>query len=183
MHTEERRAKILARIQSAKAPVSGAALAREFSVSRQIVVGDIAILRAMGTEVYATPRGYLIPENAVRDQPCYATIACHHGREGLADELRIIVDHGGRIRDVIVEHPLYGEIRADLLLSTRHEVEEFLAKMEDSQANPLLIITGGVHLHTIEVPDQEALKRIKEKLREKHILADGSMPKDHADLK
>ena len=170
MHTEERRAKILARIQSSPAPVSGAALAKEFSVSRQIVVGDIAILRAMGTAVYATPRGYLIPETAVRELPCYATITCEHGMDGLADELRIIVDHGGKVRDVIVEHPLYGEIRADLLLSTRHEVEQFLEKMQGSRANPLLIITGGVHLHTIEVPNPEALARIKEKLREKHIL-------------
>lgn len=171
MNTEERRAKLLERLKEAQEPVSGSVLAREFAVSRQIIVGDISIIRAMGTKVYATPRGYLIPESG-EIANVLATISCRHDGRGLRRELDIIVDNGGRIRDVIVEHPLYGEIRVDLLLNTRRDVAEFIRRMEQCQAQPLLIVTGGIHLHTIEVPDEATLLAIKEELRAEHILVE-----------
>ena len=46
MDAQERRQAIARRLERARSPVSATALAREFSVSRQIIVGDVALLRA-----------------------------------------------------------------------------------------------------------------------------------------
>jgi transcriptional regulator of NAD metabolism len=137
------------------------------SVSRQIIVSDIAILRAAGHDVYATPQGYVMP---VKQQGITATLACKHSREELADELNIIVDNGGKVLDVVVEHPLYGEIKANLMLASRREVDEFMARLNDSGAEPLSIVTGGVHLHTIEISDPKALERMKSELKRRGLL-------------
>ena len=169
MNTEERREKVLQRLVTSSIPVTGTALSKEFNVSRQIIVGDIGIIRAMGTQVYATPRGYVIPDHS-ETQKLIAMIACQHDNDGLARELEIIIDNGGKVCDVCVEHPLYGEIRVDLLLSTRKDVANFLKKVKACTANLLLIVTGGLHLHTIEVPDEETLQSIKQDLRAAGIL-------------
>ena len=69
MDAQERRQAIARRLERARSPVSATALAREFSVSRQIIVGDVAILRAGGQEITATPRGYMVqnaPSGLVR---------------------------------------------------------------------------------------------------------------------
>lgn len=60
---EKRRERILAWMHSLHAPAQGGELAKRFRVSRQCVVQDIAILRAGGTEILATPQGYRLPEN------------------------------------------------------------------------------------------------------------------------
>lgn len=169
MDTKERRSAIRNILIEAAQPVTGTALAKELGVSRQIIVGDIALLRASGVDVYATPQGYVVPvkgENA----KITATLACRHTREGLADELNIIVDNGGKVLDVVVEHPLYGEIRANLMLSSRREVGDFLNKLAVSGAEPLSIVTGGVHLHTVEISDTKALEKIEEQLKANGIL-------------
>ena len=169
MDTRERRAKLLQKLKDAGVPLTGACLAKELGVSRQVIVGDFAILRAAGTEVYATPQGYLLPttkdSNAIR-----VTIACKHEREGLEQELAIIIDNGGKVLDVVVEHPLYGELTANLMLASRRDLTEFLRKLDASKAEQLASITGGVHVHTIEVPNYETLSRIKDELKIKGIL-------------
>lgn len=172
MNTEERRQQVLERLKKTRKPVTGTALAREFAVSRQIIVGDISILRAMGTNVYATPRGYILPEQSTERQGLMATITCRHTLQDMLKELNIIVDHGGFVRDVIVEHPLYGEIRADLMLGARHDVAVFGEHMAKCQASPLSLITGGVHLHTIEVPAPSTLQDIRRELQQAGILSE-----------
>ena len=47
MKAEERR-KIISQTLTADQPISATALAGKFSVSRQIIVGDIALLREIG---------------------------------------------------------------------------------------------------------------------------------------
>ena len=64
MHSDERRKAIADVLRAADAPVSASALAEKFSVSRQIIVGDIALLRSSGEEILATPRGYVTPKEA-----------------------------------------------------------------------------------------------------------------------
>ena len=54
---QERRRAVARALEEADGPVSAAALAERFSVSRQIIVGDIALLRAAGADISATPRG------------------------------------------------------------------------------------------------------------------------------
>lgn len=69
MHSDERRKAIADVLRAADAPISASALAEKFSVSRQIIVGDIALLRSSGEEILATPRGYVTPKEARRHRP------------------------------------------------------------------------------------------------------------------
>lgn len=169
MDGKKRRNQLVEKLKITGTPVTGSALAQILGVSRQIVVGDIAILRAAGVEIYSTPQGYLIP--VVRAQSIISVkIACHHGWDKLAEELAIIIDNGGKIMDVIVEHPVYGELKANLMLASRHDLTEFLYKLKTSGAEPLSAVTGGVHLHTVEVPSLKVLHRIEKELDETGIL-------------
>ncbi|MDD6382737.1 MAG: transcription repressor NadR [Selenomonadaceae bacterium] len=168
MHTEERRHLLLARLKQAKQPLTGTKLARELRVSRQIIVGDISILRAEGTQIFATPRGYILPDAA--ETAMMATLVCRHDASGMEKELQAVVDNGGSILDVIVEHPVYGPIRGDLLIESRRDISRFLTKMKKCQANPLLVVTGGIHMHTVRVPDEETLSAIRHDLKDLGIL-------------
>ena len=169
MDTQDRRQRLLECLKNSNKPLTGALLSRKFNVSRQIIVGDISVLRAGGVTIYATPRGYVLPKE--ESLGLVAILACKHDDRQMRQELEIIVDNGGHVRDVIIEHPLYGEIRADLMLSTRHDVEVFVEQMKECDAQPLSLVTAGAHLHTIEVPDQESLERIKAQLRKENICA------------
>ena len=51
MKAAERRQKIMASLSQAQVPISASALASQFGVSRQIIVGDIALLRAADSDV------------------------------------------------------------------------------------------------------------------------------------
>lgn len=169
MTTEGRRRALLQRLREAHGPLSGTKLARELGVSRQIIVGDISILRAAGEQVYATPRGYVLPEARAVDSEL-VTLVCRHRAEDMERELFAVVDNGGEVLDVLVEHPVYGPIRADLLLTSRRDVHTFLSKMAKCKANPLLVVTGGVHMHTVRVPDEGALRAIRQELAAAGIL-------------
>jgi transcriptional regulator of NAD metabolism len=169
LNTEARREKLWEQISHTSKPLTGTALAREFSVSRQIIVGDIGVLRAMGHDIFATPRGYIVPQGNA-PQGIVRAISCRHSPAEMQRELYTIVDNGGHVRDVVVEHPFYGEIRAGLFLSNRREVDAFLRKMAQSEAMPLCSVTDGVHIHTIAAPDEASLQQIEKELREAGIL-------------
>ncbi|HPI97427.1 MAG TPA: transcription repressor NadR [Synergistales bacterium] len=174
MYSDQRRQAIREILHEVPEPVKGSELAEKLGVSRQVIVQDIAILRAAGEEILATPQGYLIPERIEGSSTIRKTIVTRHlGNEDMDEELKIIVDQGGKIIDVIVEHPIYGEIRGNLMISTRHDVEEFMKRIVGEHAEPLSILTEGVHLHTIEVPDEETYVRIVEHLeRSGYLLKD-----------
>lgn len=169
MDAKERRGRLLEKLRAAEQPLTGTWLAKELGVSRQVIVTDFAILRAAGNVIYATPQGYLLPL-VESSKSIKATLACKHGQDELEEELSIIVDNGGKVLDVIVDHSLYGEIKANLMLGSRREIGEFLHTLRGNKAEQLASITGGVHLHTIEIPSEEVLTKIKEELKSKGIL-------------
>ena len=169
MEANERRDKITGLLRQTRQPITGAALAKTFGVSRQVIVGDIAILRAAGIEIYATPQGYVVLP-AAAPTAVRARLACRHDRERIAEELAVIIDNGGKVLDVSVEHPLYGEIKANLMLASRRDLTEYLQKSAESEAAPLSLVTGGVHLHTVEVPSEDVLSKIKTELKALGIL-------------
>jgi uncharacterized protein len=163
-----RRRRILEWMRTHRSPVHGGDLARRFRVSRQSLVQDVAILRASGQEILGTPRGYRLPDTA--SQGYKAILACKHAPERTEEELNILADHGVKILDVIVEHPLYGEIRGSLMLESRADVQDFLERVNSSKASLLSSLTGGVHLHTVEASRPEMIARAKEQLRERGFL-------------
>jgi hypothetical protein len=165
---EQRRRGILAWMQSHGEPVRGGELAKRFRVSRQCLVQDVAILRAGGEEIAATPRGYHLPVQSRRGHR--EILACRHAPERTQEELQILVDHGVKILDVIVEHPVYGELRGSLLLESRADVADFLARVSSSHASLLSSLTKGVHLHTVEASRPEMITRAKAQLRARGFL-------------
>lgn len=167
MHAEERRQAILDYLRRSARPVSAGVLAERFSVSRQIIVGDVALLRAAGAEISATPRGYVIQQ-----APSGLThrVVCRHDAAGMEAELNAMVDNGCTVLDVIVEHPVYGQLTGLLQLSSRYDVQQFLARCAD--ARPLSDLTEGIHLHTIACPNEAAWQRVLAVLRQLSILVE-----------
>ncbi len=167
MKAEQRREAILSQLKSSAAPISAAALAKKYGVSRQVVVGDIALLRAFGNEVSATPRGYVLERDTGM---IVRTLACTHAAEDMKRELDIMVDNGCVVRDVIVEHPIYGQLTGSLELKSRYDVSQFVSRSAESEALPLSALTDGIHLHTLLCPDEEAFERVKSELGEAGFL-------------
>ena len=60
MDTENRRYQILKLLEDQHKPVSGTVLSKLFGVSRQVVVQDIALLRAENKEILSTNKGYIL---------------------------------------------------------------------------------------------------------------------------
>lgn len=166
MNAQQRRDYILERLKAAAQPVSATALAGELGVSRQIIVGDVALLRAGGAEITATPRGYMArrPAGLVRQA------AVQHRPEEMERELNAIVDAGGEVVDVIVEHPVYGQLTGVLRLHSRYDVAEFLRRVAEHEAKPLSGLTGGIHLHTIRCPDGDTYQRVIKALENQGFL-------------
>ena len=171
MNTEKRREALMKRLREASQPLTGTKLARTLGVSRQIIVGDISILRAEGAQIFATPRGYIMPEDA-KDHDIKATIVCRHNAADMEKELQAVVDNGGAVLDVIVEHPVYGQLTGQLQISSRYDVEQFLARVQAHDAAPLSMLTGGIHLHTLRCPDAAACERACAALKAAGLLLD-----------
>jgi transcriptional regulator of NAD metabolism len=167
MNADERRVKILELLRSKKRPLSGTELARIFKVTRQIIVQDIAILRASGYDILATSKGYMTTEPPPF---CSKKIAVCHDFQSTRDELMTFVKCGCKVVDVIVEHPLYGELRGLLMLRNSKDVDEFVANVEKSNAALLSNLTGGIHLHTVEALNEDSIDKAIEMLREKGII-------------
>lgn len=165
-----RREEILKTLKDSKETVKGIDLSKKFGVSRQVIVQDIALLRAKGENILATPRGYMIPSIQMEDKIRAELVCNHDGYNEIEDELTTIVDLGGKVVDVIVEHPLYGEIRSPLEISSRLDVRAFIENIKETGAEPLSSLTGGIHTHTIEVDSEEKLEIIKNHLKEKNYL-------------
>ncbi len=170
MTASERRIQLVTLLAQSDTPVSASALATHFSVSRQLIVGDIALLRASGSSITATPRGYVLDPVERTAQGCEQTIACTHAEDRLAEEIYTIVDLGGTLLDVTVEHSVYGQICAPLHISSRYDADLFLQKLQNSSAKPLCDLTDGVHLHRIRCVDTQAMLRITNALRERGLL-------------
>ncbi len=165
MHSDERRRAIAEILRASDGPISASALAERFSVSRQIVVGDIALLRSAGEEILATPRGYVTPNEA---HGPVRRVAVKHAPQEMEKELNAIVDHGCTVVDVIVDHPVYGQLTGPLQISNRYEVGQFIERCEN--AEPLSRLTDGIHLHTLSCPDEAAFARVKDALRALGVL-------------
>ena len=168
MNAAQRRERILTRLNSAGAPLSASTLAAELGVSRQIVVGDVALLRAGGAQIDATPRGYQLHP---AEKGYTGILACvHRTQEEMRRELYTVVDQGGVVVDVAVENPLYGELRGNLNLASRYDVDHFIQQAADTPECLLSRMTGGVHLHTLSCPTPEAFRRIEAALDAKGLL-------------
>lgn len=168
---EERRRGILGMLRKTGSPLVGSDLAKRLDVSRQVIVQDIALLRARGHRILATSRGYLMLDDGPR---VTAALSCRHTTfEEMQDELSTIVGLGGTIMDVSVEHPVYGDLRGSLMLRTQEDIITYMTRIKTSGAEPLSLLTHGVHLHNVGAPDEATIQKITDALREKGFLTEG----------
>ena len=170
MEGEARREAIIELLNESRSPVSGSELARKMGVSRQVIVQDIALLRAKDKNILSTNKGYLLYEPNRERAKARRTIAVWHTDVQMQDELYAIVDCGGEVRDVVVEHDVYGQLTGDLILKNRQDVDEFIEKIKNSSSQSMLTLTGGLHFHTIEAETEQILDAIEKKLEEKGYL-------------
>lgn len=167
MSSIKRREEIIKMLIQSNKAIKGTELASLFGVTRQIIVKDIAILRAEGNAIIATPDGYIYNKNTSKVK---SIIAVNHNRDEIIDELKTVVKYGGIIDDVIIEHPLYGEIRGNLMIKNLNDLNKFEIEFENKNIKPLSDLTNGVHIHTIVADDEENIKLIKRELKEKGLL-------------
>lgn len=163
MNGTERRKKILQLIAAAAKPISGTALGKATGVTRQVIVQDIALLRTEGHPILSAARGYLLQQPAVARR----LLKLCHTNEQMEDELTTIVDLGGCVQDVIVNHRAYGEISAPLNIHSRRDIKHFLQDIRSGKSSPLLNVTSGYHFHHITAESEALLDEIETALQNK----------------
>lgn len=164
---KKRREQIISILKENDTPVSASRLADKFEVSRQVIVNDIALLRASGMQIVSTARGYIItqPKTFTR------VYKVRHTPEQAEEELNAIVDCGGRVKDIFVSHRVYGTIRAKLEISSRLDVQKYLKDISSGKSSALSNVTSGYHYHTVEADSEEILNLIQQKLSDMGFLA------------
>lgn len=155
MNGEERRNSIVKSLGTQ--PLSAARLAERFGVSRQVIVQDVALLRAEGKSILSTNRGYVLAGGARVSR----VFKVRHSDEQVIDELYLIADAGGCVEDVYVWHKVYGKVRAPMGIDSRRKAEEFVEKIRSGVSSPLKNITGDYHYHTVTADSEAVLDAIE----------------------
>lgn len=167
MSSKKRREDIIKMLIEGNKAIKGTELALLFGVTRQIIVKDIAILRAEGKNIIATPDGYIYNKEINKVK---SIIAVNHNSNQTIEELEVVVKYGGIIEDVIIDHPLYGEIRSNLMIKNLNDLNKFENEFKNKNVKPLSNLTDGIHLHTIAADNEEDIELIKKELDEKGFL-------------
>ena len=164
---EQRQERMLNLLHERREPIRGEDLALKLGVTRQVVVHEIALLRAGGHPIVATPQGYYLAStpNNVKT----TLLSVRHTPEQTPAELYTLIDHGLIVHNVTVEHPIYGELTGTLHLRSRHDVQQFLTLVAEAKISLLSELTQGYHFHTVEFESNEDVDRAIEELRAKHI--------------
>lgn len=170
MNYQLRRSEILRMLTQSEEYINAAQFAEHFGVTRQIIVSDVALLRANGHPIQATRKGYRLENRVPEENLC--SIVCRHRNDQVLDEFFTVVDNGGSIASVVIEHPIYGQLSADLNICSRYDAHEFVQRQQETNASQLSDLTGGLHIHMIRVPDEETYRRIIKGLKELDILVE-----------
>lgn len=167
MKGKERRDALLDKLTSSNGPIAGKELAKTFGVSRQVIVQDIALLRASQYDITSTTNGYIL-----QSLPQVSRVfKVFHADNQVEEEMNLIVDYGGEIKDVFVYHKTYGVVRAEMNIQTRKDVQQFLSDIQSGKSSLLMNVTSGYHYHTIAAPSKNILDLIQEQLQKKGFLA------------
>lgn len=170
MAANDRQAFIISMLKEASTPITASLFAEKTNVSRQVIVQDIAILKAKNEAVVATSRGYIYLEDKTEDHSKQKTIVVKHTPEQTLEELYIIVDHGVTVKDVKVEHPVYGDLTASIRVSNRKEVDQLYQKLNEPNTSHLSSLTNGIHLHTLEADTMDKIEAACKDLKKAKIL-------------
>lgn len=161
-----RKTQIKEQLLSTKTPIKATEFADQFKVSRQTIVGDVALLRAKGEQIISTSRGYEYEHNRKFEE----IVVCRHFPDQAETEMKLIVQAGVTIKDVMVDHPLYGQLVGQIRVKNDDDVEQFMQHMRKSRGHLLSELTDGIHSHTLSADNQVDLKQAKQRLEETGIL-------------
>ena len=164
----QRREAILEDLSKENSILKGVQLAKKYGVSRQVIVQDIALLRAQGTSIISTAEGYMLHD--LKPDTSKRVFCVAHNESLIEDELNTIVDYGGKVLNVLVNHVVYGDITVDLMLKNRKDVKNFMKKLEDIEFVPLMALTNGEHYHVVEAETIDILDSIEQALIDKGYL-------------
>lgn len=167
---EERRELLLKLLRDSSEPITGSELAAKANVSRQVIVGDITLLKAKNEPIIATSQGYVYFDQPVMQNTIERIIACFHPPNKTEEELYLLVDHGVTVKDVRIEHPVYGDLTASIMVSNRKEAEQFIHKIHQTKAAYLSELTDGFHLHTISAKSEKQLNEAEASLKKAGFL-------------
>ena len=168
---DERREEVFHRLQKEVKPISGTDLGKLFSVSRQIIVGDIGILRARGIKIKSTARGYIL-ESQMEKAGMLETFECLAKTEkDLEREFNIVIEYEGVIRDVAIKHSVYGEIRRTVMIRSEAEIEKYFTTLRNTTHKPLSSLTNGKHFCTIETASEESMQGIRRAFTDAKLLS------------
>ena len=167
MTTAERRESILEILSKADTPVAARELAARFGVSRQVIVQDLAVIRASHLHIISTYRGYVMQQDEAGSTREFKV---RHRPDQTQEELNLIVDHGGCVRNISISHRVYGRMTADLDIRCRQDVQEFLKALEDAPSTFLSTATDGYHYHLVEAANTERLDQIEQALEQAGFL-------------
>ena len=170
MEAKERRAAILQLLRNRTAPVTGGELAAQMGVSRQVIVQDIALLRTGHVKIIATNRGYLVPPT--KPSGVRRIFKCRHTDEQAEDELTCIVDLGGIVENVFVNHKIYGKIQADMNIRCRRDIKEFIAGIKSGKSTLLKNVTSDYHYHTVTAEEERILDDVEAELAKRGYLVE-----------
>lgn len=169
---EERRTFILKALKEADKPITGGELASYTNVSRQVIVGDVTLLKARNEPIIATSQGYMFLPRVQKVKTFERIVASNHHPSETEKELLLLVDLGITVKDVKIEHPVYGDLTASIMVSNRKEVQQFIEKIQSTQATYLSELTDGYHLHTISALEEKTLDEAVVALRDAGFLAE-----------
>lgn len=164
---DNRRAHILQLLKEQGTPLTGSALAKALGVSRQVIVQDIALIRAENNSILSTNKGYICRTDADESPQPKRVFFVKHTTAEVLDEFLTVLELGGSILDVAVEHEIYGQIRVDLLIETPQDARDFVARLAACRDNPLKVLTDDCHYHTITAPSEKLLDLIQQELTQK----------------
>lgn len=167
---DHRREEILRLLKERGTPLSGTALAKELGVSRQVIVQDIALIRAENHNILSTNKGYICRTESEEISQPKRVFHVRHTTQQVLDEFLTVLELGGTVLDVAVEHEIYGQIRVDLLIETAQDAREFVRKLSNCKDNPLKVLTDDCHYHTVTAPSEKLLDLIQKELLEKGFL-------------
>ena len=167
MTGSERREKIISIIENSESPVPGRELASLCGVSRQVIVQDMAVIRASTPGILSTTKGYAIQQ----ENTCTREFKVRHRQDQAAEELNLIVDCGGRVKNISISHRVYGRISAEMDIRSRQDVREFTEALASSHSTVLSTATSGYHYHLVEAANTQRLDLIGKELEKAGFLA------------
>lgn len=169
MTSKERQKLITNTLKKAEKPITGSEFAKITNVSRQVIVQDISLLKAKKEPIVSTSQGYIYihPDSKELEQ---VVVVCKHTPQQTKEELYIIVDHGVTLKDVTVEHLVYGDLTGSIHVNNRKDVDKFVKKIEETNSSYLASLTNGIHLHTLEADSMDKIESACKALKEANIL-------------